>query len=168
MDIFPWGYNASALFQNAEKHQQDVVEWLELSFYIPFQGCYIKLSTYTYLENPLTKYMSYRHKPKSIFSFFYIPHHLKKVVGRKKKNFWHPPSFLRLLSFEEQKEKAANASHRVPFLEVKLEVDKKPGRLTQMQRPFWFKKRRRRSCWLHSIGHHVRPHNVIKHFFSTI
>ena len=56
--------------------------------------------------------------------------------------------------------------HRVPFLEVKLEVDKKPGRLTQMQRPFWFKKRRRRS-WIAgycSIGHHVKPHNVIKHF----
>ena len=58
--------------------------------------------------------MSYRHKPKSIFSFFYIPHHLKKVVGRKKKNFWHPPSFLRLLSFEEQKE-AANASQSAFF-----------------------------------------------------
>ena len=94
MDIFPWGYNASALFQNAEKHQQDVVEWLELSFYIPFQGCYIKLGTYTYLENPLTKYMSYRHKPKSIFSFFYIPHHLKKVVGRKKKKFLASTIFL--------------------------------------------------------------------------
>ena len=52
------------------------------------------------------------------------PHHASHSKKEVEKS-WHPPSFLRLLSFEEGSECITG-----PFLEVKLGVDKKPLRIS--------------------------------------